>query len=244
MALGIFWVINLTKMTNLIINQIGHIINVATLALGLRPRKGVARLRAKRKTRESHHMLPWVPKRVKEWTLTLLSELPCWELESQMDSQIFIAQLHRSKTHYLEAFFISLKKRSRLKPLKVKNWPYFLACRQCATYHSKDFSKGYNFALDLIAIEGLHVKLCAPKVMGVPIVRILRLPLGSLGTKSHLDVAPMERCRVYYKGEGGGFPQVWAVVSLVCLNCSWFVLAPKVLQLCTKHFVLVLCGSV
>jgi len=26
------------------------------------------------------------------------------------------------------------------------------------------------------------------------------------GEKSHLDVGPMERCRVYYKGEGGGFP--------------------------------------
>jgi hypothetical protein len=29
-----------------------------------------------------------------------------------------------------------------------------------------------------------------------------------LGEKSHLDVGPMERCKVYYKGEGGGFPQV------------------------------------
>jgi hypothetical protein len=26
------------------------------------------------------------------------------------------------------------------------------------------------------------------------------------GEKSHLDVGPVERCRVYYKGEGGGFP--------------------------------------
>jgi hypothetical protein len=66
----------------------------------------------------------------------------------------------------------------------------------------------------------------------------------SPGTKNHLDVAPAERRRVYYKGEGGGFPQVWAMVSLVCPGCPWFVLAPKVLQLCTNHFVLVLCRSV
>jgi hypothetical protein len=66
---------------------------------------------------------------------------------------------------------------------------------------------------------------------------------GSPGTKSHLDVAPVERHRVYYKGEGGGFPQVWAVVSLVCPGCLWHVLAPKVLQLCTNHLVLVLCRS-
>jgi hypothetical protein len=68
-----------------------------------------------------------------------------------------------------------------------------------------------------------------------------KLPSGSPETKSHLDVGPMERCRVYYKGEGGGFPQVWAVVSLVCPCCPWLVLAPKVLQLRTNHLVWVLC---
>jgi hypothetical protein len=34
---------------------------------------------------------------VKEWTLTLPSELPCWELESQMDSRIFRVWLQGSK---------------------------------------------------------------------------------------------------------------------------------------------------
>jgi hypothetical protein len=75
-------------------------------------------------------------------------------------------------------------------------------------------------------------------------VGISGLSFGSLGTKNHLDVAPVERCRVYYKGEGGGFPQVWAVMSLVCSNCPWFLLAPKVFQLCINHIVLVLCRSV
>ncbi len=79
------------------------------------------------------------------------------------------------------------------------------------------------------------------RVLGV---RILGLPLVSPRTENHLDVAPTERCRVYYKGEGGGFPQVGAVVSLVCLSCPRFVLALKVLQLCINHFVLVLCKSV
>jgi hypothetical protein len=41
------------------------------------------------------------------------------------------------------------------------------------------------------------------------------LPLGSPGTKSHLDVALVEWCRVYYMGEGGGFPRARAVVSQV-----------------------------
>jgi len=47
----------------------------------------------------------------------------------------------------------------------------------------------------------------------------------------------VERCRIYYKGEGGGFPQVWAMVSLVCQCCPWLVLAPKVFQLHTNHLV-------
>jgi hypothetical protein len=49
-------------------------------------------------------------------------------------------------------------------------------------------------------------------------VRILGLPLESLETKCHSNVPPMERRRVYYKGEGGGFPQVWAVVNFVSLS--------------------------
>jgi len=46
-----------------------------------------------------------------------------------------------------------------------------------------------------------------PKVVRVLVVRISGLPLGSLRTKCHLDVGLMERPKVYYKGEGGGFPK-------------------------------------
>ncbi len=70
------------------------------------------------------------------------------------------------------------------------------------------------------------------------------LPLGSPRTKKSFGCGPMERRRVYYKGEGGGFPQVRAMVSLVSPSCLWLILALKVLQLCTNHFVLVLCKFV
>jgi hypothetical protein len=53
--------------------------------------------------------------------------------------------------------------------------------------------------------------------MGVPTLGISGLPLGSLETKWHLGVGPVARHKVYYKGEGGGFPQVQAVVKLVSL---------------------------
>ncbi len=61
----------------------------------------------------------------------------------------------------------------------------------------------------------------APKVAGIPTLVISGLPLVSPETKNHLDVGLVERCNIYYKGEGGGFPQVRAVVNLVCLSCPW-----------------------
>jgi len=124
------------------------------------------------------------------------------------------------------------------RPLKVKNQSDFLACRWRATCRWKALNEGYNFALVLISIWGLHVKLWAPKVAGVLILAISGLPLGSL------DVGLMERHTIYYKGKGGDFPQVRAVVSLVTSSCPWLVLAPKMFQLCTNHFVLVLCRPV
>jgi hypothetical protein len=66
---------------------------------------------------------------------------------------------------------------------------------------------------------------------------------GNFGTKSHLDVGHVGSHIVYYKGEGDGFPQVRAMLSLVCSSYLWLVLTPKVLQLCTNHLMLVLCMS-
>jgi hypothetical protein len=57
---------------------------------------------------------------------------------------------------------------------------------------------------------------------------ILGLQFGSPGKKSHLDVASAESCRVYYMGEGGGFPRVRAVVSLVCKSARDLSQHPKV----------------
>jgi hypothetical protein len=42
--------------------------------------------------------------------------------------------------------------------------------------------------------------------------------LGSPGTKNHSDVDAAEKRREYYMGEGGGFPRVRAMVSLVNLG--------------------------
>jgi hypothetical protein len=55
---------------------------VVTLALGLRPKPRLTKVRAKCEGWESHFMLPGVWESVREWTLTLPRELPLWELES------------------------------------------------------------------------------------------------------------------------------------------------------------------
>jgi hypothetical protein len=58
------------------------------------------------------------------------------------------------------------------RPLKVKNWPDFIACRWRVTYRWKVLNEGYNFASDLISIGGLHAKLWGLKVFGVPTLAI------------------------------------------------------------------------
>jgi hypothetical protein len=115
------------------------------------------------------------------------------------------------------------------RPQKVRNRPNLLSCRGRATYRWKSLDESYNFASDRIAIRGLLAKLWGSKVAGVPFGAISRLPFGSPAKNNHLDVAFVESCKVYYKGEGGSFPQVRAVVSLVCPCCPWLVLAPRVL---------------
>jgi hypothetical protein len=127
------------------------------------------------------------------------------------------------------------------RPLKVGNHFDFLACKWRATYCWKVLDKGYTVSLNIISIEGLNTKLWGPKVAKVVVVGILGLPLGSPKTKWHLGAGPVAMHRVYYKGEGGGFPQVWVVVNLVnpclfvarlCTKCSNYTLTNLLFDLC------------
>jgi hypothetical protein len=115
------------------------------------------------------------------------------------------------------------------RPLKVRNRPLLDFRFESATRRWKALDESYNFVLDRIAIGDLLAKLWGFKVPGIPFGAIPGLPRRSPGKNSHLDVGSVESHRVYYKGEGGGFPQVRAVVSLVCPCCPWLVLTPSVL---------------
>ncbi len=169
---------------------------------------------------------------VREWTLTLLKELPLWELESRWTPECLknnckhqnpmvrkviyaIGKLlkHRcpkwAHITHLDIWNTSYgEKKGRESNwqfdswlLKVRNQLDFLVCRWRATYRWKDFNEGYNFVLDFISIKGLHTKLWGPKVARVLTLAISGFPLGSPGTKSHLDVGLVERHKVYYKGK-------------------------------------------
>ncbi len=67
----------------MIIVQNGVLVSVTTLTLGWRPRQGLVKVQAKCEGRESHSMLSGVQENVREWTPTLPSELPLWELDSR-----------------------------------------------------------------------------------------------------------------------------------------------------------------
>ncbi len=101
------------------------------------------------------------------------------------------------------------------------------------TYRWKALDKGYNFALEFNLIRGLHTKLWGSKIIRVPTLGISRLSFRSPETKCHLDVGLVERHKVYYKGEGGGFPQLWAMVSL--MNSSLSVARPNTKSASTMH---------
>jgi hypothetical protein len=58
-------------------------------------------------------------------------------------------------------------------------------------------------------------------------------PIGRPRTKCHLDVGFVERHRIYYKGEGGGFLQVPVVVNLV--SPSLLVAHPSTKNAPTMH---------
>jgi hypothetical protein len=237
-------------------------------------RQEEARESKQEEARESHHILPGVLESVRECegvNTHTPKATPTLGDGVSVDSRNFRERLQGSKPMSYDVFYIiwKLLERRCLKwariahldiwnisygqkkgresncqfdsrPQKVGNRPDLLSFRGRATYPWKALDESYNFALDRTSIEGLLAKLWGSKIAGILAGGISGVP----GKKSHLDVASVERCRVYYKGEGGGFPQVRVVVSLVCPCCPWLVLAPRVLQLCINHFVWVVCRPV
>jgi hypothetical protein len=83
---------------------------IATLTLGSRPRRGFARLLAKRGSSR-------VKDSVKEWTLTLPKELPPWELESRWTPECSESDC-KGQNSMDWGFLYTIEKKLKLKCLK------------------------------------------------------------------------------------------------------------------------------
>jgi len=127
---------------------------------------------------------------------------------------------------------------------KLKIDPIYLAADDVPNIVGKLSTRATTLLQTTLRSEVCSQSYRAPKPQESRLAGFRDSHAGVLGEKSHLDVGPVERSRVYYKGEGGGFPQVRAVVSFVCPCFPWLVLAAKVLKLCTNHFVWVVCRPV
>jgi hypothetical protein len=101
------------------------------------------------------------------------------------------------------------------RPQKVGNRPLPDVRWQCATWRWKALEERYNFCSNLVPIRAWGEKLWMPKVPAVQTGTVSGFHLGSPGKKSHLDIASARSCKEYYKGEGGGFPWIRAMVCHV-----------------------------
>jgi hypothetical protein len=72
------------------------------------------------------------------------------------------------------------------RPLKVKNRPDILAFRWRVTYHWKNFSKSYNFALDHTSIKGLDKKFMGLQNCKSPDLGSFKIP--NLGILKQNDI--------------------------------------------------------
>jgi hypothetical protein len=118
-----------------------------------------------------------------------------------------------------------------LSTIKSQESPWF-PCIQVVWYISLESSQQ---GLQLCFWPHLNQR-STRKVMGLQSHMSLNFgnfPFGSSGTKWHLGDGPVARHKIYYKGKGGGFPQVWAVVNL--LSPCLFVVRPYTKNVPTMH---------
>jgi hypothetical protein len=72
------------------------------------------------------------------------------------------------------------------------------------------------------------------------------IPTWESRDKWHLGAGPVVKHKIHYKGEGGGFPQVRAVLSLMNLVnpfCPWLIYALKCYNYALTNLLFGLCRS-
>jgi hypothetical protein len=123
-------------------------------------------------------------------------------------------------------------------PLKVRNHPDFLVCRWRVTYRWKAFDEGYNFALDLILIGGLHAKLRESYLWKFRDFQVRVLGQNAIWMwASWRDTKYIIRGKVVASPKSGPWWILWIWI------CPWLFLTPKVLQLCINQLVVWFCAG-
>jgi hypothetical protein len=129
------------------------------------------------------------------------------------------------------------------QPLKVRNLPNFLMLRWRVTYRWKALNEGYNFALDLISIEGLHTKLWPAKLRESQFWEFRDSHLGILGQNVIWMLVQWPVIEYTIRGKVVVSPKSGLWWVLWVRVCPWLVLAPKMFQLCTNQLVFWFCAS-
>ncbi len=202
---------------------------------------------------------------MREWTPTLRSDLPPWELESQWTPESSKGD-SRGQNSLVWKVPCIIRKLFEFRFLNRLVWPFgYLKCKlwpkersgvklpiwlpttkswesiwfpyvQVVCHIPLESSwQGYNFALKLISIGGFHKELSVSKVVRVPILGISRFPFGSFEKKWHLGAGPVARHKYIIRGKVVASPKFGSWWVLWVHVCSWLVHAPKVPKLCINQ---------
>jgi hypothetical protein len=114
-----------------------------------------------------------------------------------------------------------------LSTIKSQESPWFPCVQVACNIPLQSSWQGLKLFFKPRLNQRFSCKVMGPQSRESPNCAISGLPFGSPKTKCHLDASPVANHIVSYNGEGGGFPQVRVVVSLV--NSCLFVV-----RSCTK----------
>jgi hypothetical protein len=212
--------------------------SVTTLALGSRPRQGLARMRAKREVRECG--------RVRGWTLTLPSELPFWELESWWIPE-FLEINYKGQNPSPWGVLYIIGKLLKCRCLKwvrmthLESETQVMIKRKVRSQIGSLIPDHEKLGIDLISWSKVCTRSYSPtKLQEFQPWRFWDSHLGVPGQKVIWMRAPRrgEKYTICEKVVASFESRPWWILWV--WGRSWLILAPRVLQLCTNHLVLVL----
>jgi hypothetical protein len=117
---------------------------------------------------------------------------------------------------------------------KSRESPWFTFVKVVCYILLESFWWRYNFSLNFTPIKGLHKKIWASKVIGIPISGILGLPTWESKDKMTFGCNPHGQA---IRGKVVASPksEPWWILW-ICV-CPWCVCAPRMLQLHTNQLV-------